>query len=120
MWYCKIVNGAINCFVKTEQVPWESDLIPLPDGLTPESVKFVNGELIKDPEFDAAKTAQAWSALRTQRNILLSQSDWTQLPNGPLSSDKVSAWASYRQALRDLPSGITNPTDLVSWPTPPQ
>jgi hypothetical protein len=38
--------------------------------------------------------------VRDQRNDLLSASDWTQLADAPV--DKA-AWATYRQALRDLP-----------------
>ncbi len=52
--------------------------------------------------------------LREDRNAALIASDWTQLPNGPLSDAKVQEWATYRQALRDLLAS-TNPV----WPTPP-
>lgn len=53
--------------------------------------------------------------LRT-RNLLLLESDWTQLPDVPQqTSDK---WKAYRQALRD----ITNQTDLlkITWPIKPE
>jgi len=46
---------------------------------------------------DANKTSQ----MRTARNQLLAQSDWTQLADA--QCDKT-AWAAYRQALRDFPS----------------
>lgn len=38
---------------------------------------------------------------RGQRDMLLQESDWRVLPHSP--SD-VEAWATYRQALRDLPA----------------
>lgn len=41
---------------------------------------------------------------RTQRNDLLSKSDWTDLPSCPLSDSKKEEWQSYRQTLRDMPS----------------
>jgi hypothetical protein len=58
--------------------------------------------------------ADQWSSIRTDRNALLSASDWTQAPDSPV--DK-SAWAIYRQSLRD----ITNKSDpfSISWPTKP-
>ena len=58
-----------------------------------------------------------WAAIRLKRDQLLSMSDWTQLQNGPETLD-VSAWATYRKALRDLPQLYATP-ELVIWPTPP-
>jgi hypothetical protein len=51
------------------------------------------------------------------RNTLLSASDWTQLPD--VTAETKQAWASYRQALRDIPDQPGYPTNIV-WPTPPQ
>jgi uncharacterized protein YbjT (DUF2867 family) len=52
---------------------------------------------------------------RTQRDALLSQSDWTQVPDAPVDQQ---AWADYRQALRDLPEQEGFPQEVV-WPNPP-
>ena len=54
--------------------------------------------------------------VRAKRNALLSQSDYTQLPDFP--DIKKTAWAAYRQLLRDLPQTYPNPKDVV-WPQPP-
>jgi Phage tail assembly chaperone protein len=53
--------------------------------------------------------------VRIKRNRLLEESDWTQLPDVPLETK--AAWATYRQALRD----VTDQPDIfnVVWPTPP-
>ena len=59
-----------------------------------------------------------WTALRTERNARLAASDWTQLQDTHLSAEKKSAWADYRQALRDLPDEVTDPTQ-VDWPLDP-
>jgi hypothetical protein len=56
--------------------------------------------------------------LRTQRNELLSQSDWTQGVDSPLTPEKKAEWASYRQQLRDLLD--TYDYTNVVWPIPPQ
>jgi hypothetical protein len=52
-----------------------------------------------------------WSVIRSQRNQMLKDSDWTQLSDSPV--DKA-AWALYRQALRDI---TTQPDPFnISWP----
>jgi len=53
--------------------------------------------------------------VRSKRNRLLSASDWTQLLDSPVDQ---SAWATYRQALRDIPEQVGFPTN-VTWPTEP-
>jgi len=53
--------------------------------------------------------------VRSKRNRLLSASDWTQLSDSPVDQ---SAWATYRQALRDIPKQAGFPTN-VTWPTEP-
>lgn len=55
-------------------------------------------------------------ALLEQRNRLLVASDWTQMPDVPLSTK--AEWAEYRQLLRDVPQQSGFP-DAVSWPIPP-
>lgn len=60
----------------------------------------------------------ALTALREQRDQLLSKSDWTQVADSPLSGSAKTAWATYRQALRDLPENTVDPKS-PSWPTPP-
>lgn len=62
------------------------------------------------------QTAQTVKAIRNQ---LLADSDWTQLPNGPLSDAQRTAWATYRQALRDVSSQPGYPLH-VNWPAQPQ
>lgn len=58
--------------------------------------------------------ANAWVAIREQRNRLLQQSDWTQ--NADVDEAISIAWRPYRQALRD----ITNqPVHSVTWPEAP-
>lgn len=42
------------------------------------------------------------AARRRRRDQLLAASDWTQLPDSPLSSSDRTAWGEYRQQLRDL------------------
>lgn len=55
----------------------------------------------------------AASAIRQQRDSKLAETDWTQLADSTV--DK-SAWATYRQALRDIPTQSGFPWE-VNWPT---
>jgi len=64
---------------------------------------------------DEAKTRQ----MRQQRDSLLTQCDWTQLSDSPLSETKKTEWQAYRQTLRDLPANITD-IDNIVWPTKPE
>jgi hypothetical protein len=56
------------------------------------------------------------SSAREKRNMLLSECDWTRLDDA--DTDK-SAWAVYRQALRDVPQQPDFPENIV-WPTKPE
>jgi len=62
-------------------------------------------------------TAQ-WRTVRSLRGMKLSKSDWTQLPDAPLTTAQKADWATYRQALRD----ITNQADPfnITWPNEPE
>lgn len=53
---------------------------------------------------------------RGKRAQMLAYSDWTQLPDVPLVTKE--AWASYRQALRDITAQLGFPRDII-WPVPP-
>jgi hypothetical protein len=59
----------------------------------------------------------AFGFIRSQRNDLLAASDWTQAADAPVDA---KVWAAYRQALRDLPANITDPTAEIKWPEPPK
>ena len=53
-------------------------------------------------------TNDQWAAmLREVRNGLLTNSDWTQLADSPLSDSKKVEWAAYRTTLRELPATAT-------------
>tara|TARA_Y100000004_G_C8795056_1_gene360915 strand:+ start:510 stop:725 length:216 start_codon:yes stop_codon:yes gene_type:complete len=64
--------------------------------------------------------------LRMQRNAHLIACDWVMFPDSPLSDSKKSEWATYRQALRDLPANSNPALDEngnltgVEWPTKPE
>jgi len=69
-----------------------------------------------EAELAAGANDRAASALRTERDVKLTESDWTQVADAPV--DKA-AWATYRQSLRDVPSQSGFPNE-VTWPTEPE
>jgi hypothetical protein len=48
--------------------------------------------------------AKAAESARNTRTAFLDESDWTQMADTALSTEKKAEWATYRQALRDLPT----------------
>ena len=59
--------------------------------------------------------------LRGRRTTLLLESDWTVMPDSPLTDAKKAEWSTYRQALRDITK--TEPVDMalsnITFPTKP-
>lgn len=58
--------------------------------------------------------------MRQERNRLLANSDWVELPTAiaRLTAEQFSAWMTYRQALRDVPAQEGFP-NTITWPTQP-
>ena len=87
--------------------------------------KVVNGVYydLTDAE-EAELTAMAEAAdldlnmVRSQRNGMLAAADWTQLGDAALGDHTAAEWATYRQALRDLPSVYSRVSEVV-WPNDP-
>ena len=89
----------------------------------------INGEIVQfTAEEEAARDAeeQAWAdgalaraqaELRRERNRRLAETDFYALSDVTMSSDMQT----YRQNLRDLPSGkdTVEKCDNVTWPTKP-
>ena len=85
-----------------------SDVVNVVDA----EAKTVTGTRTAIPISDA----DAWLIVRTMRNSKLTATDWTQLPDSPLTTAKKTEWAVYRQALRDITTQ-ENPREIV-WATP--
>ena len=74
------------------------------------------------PPLPLSDTFNFLQDLRNTRDIFLKECDWTQTVDAPLSAEKKTQWATYRQALRDLPATYESETDplKIVWPTPPE
>ena len=79
-------------------------------------------EVVKDDTAKAAcELAEEWKQIRRERTRLLSESDWTQGGDSPLTTQKKSDWAKYRTSLRTLPEDQSSKTKYsdITWPTKP-
>jgi len=91
--------------------------------------KYVDGVLVdlteeeitarqaEEKEWTDGANDRLAAAHREQRNALLAASDWTQANDSPLAAEKKVEWATYRTALRDLPSSSDWPS--VTFPERP-
>ena len=92
---------------------------------------LVNGERVNYTEDERNTLLTEWNAdltrienekivhLRKQRDSMLASCDWTQGNDSPLSDSDKTAWATYRQALRDITDTYSD-LDSVVWPTKPE
>ena len=87
------------------------------DGVVQVNGKWFTKYSVTDMDADAraALDANQAKAMRDQRTQKLAATDWTQLADAP--GDKA-AWATYRQALRDVTAQAGFPWD-VQWPQEP-
>ncbi len=70
----------------------------------------------KEAEYAAGADDRAAAEIRKERDSKLTESDWTQVVDAPVDQ---AAWATYRQALRDIPNQAGFPNE-VNWPTKPE
>ena len=87
--------------------------------------KVVNGvyiDLTESEEAELVARAEAadldLNGVRSQRNTMLSASDWTRLDDAALAGHTAEEWATYRQELRDLPETYSRVSEVV-WPEDP-
>jgi len=76
---------------------------------------------VDHPEIRERQEAELSVMVRGTRNVLLFDSDWTQLADSPLSDSKKEEWAVYRQELRDFPAQDQDTINIFEfvWPTNP-
>jgi hypothetical protein len=77
-----------------------------------QSDKYTAEELVA---FNEKKDLDKRQEVRDVRNSKLAKSDWTQVADSPVDQ---AAWATYRQALRDITAQEGFPWD-IEWPEQP-
>lgn len=132
----KVSEGAQRTIGNVQYPPlWFNDplerakvgMIEVPDPVRPDdnlftSVENPDGSYTATPRTDAEiadrkaqKDTKQAKSVRDDRTKRLSDSDWTQLADS--TADKA-AWATYRQALRDVTAQAGFPW-TIDWPTQP-
>jgi hypothetical protein len=72
----------------------------------------------QETAYKAMKDAEHAKSVRASRDEKLKDCDWTQLDDTPLSNTVKTTWATYRQALRDIPAQSGFPW-TITWPETP-
>ena len=87
--------------------------------------KVVNGvyyDLTAEEEAEMAARAEAadldMNMVRSQRNSMLSGSDWTQIGDARLGVHTAEQWQEYRTLLADIPQTYSRVSEVV-WPEDP-
>ncbi len=116
--YGKVKDNFIKQYLQTNQKSLESDWIELAlDFLDSRPSNLHEYNVITNTWENTSVRSQEteWDVVKHTRNQLLQESDWTQLPDVPLSAKE--SWALYRQQLRDI---TTQPDPFnITWPTAP-
>lgn len=98
-WYTKYILGPV--FTDTPAI----DTIP--------AKTAAENEAAYKATIDAEKSI----SMRQTRNDMLKESDWTHTTDSTVANKQ--AWATYRQALRDITSQVGFPW-TITWPVVPQ
>lgn len=97
--------------------------LELTEGLHKETCEaYMDGQDMKLRLSEAKVDAQlenAWQALRNARDLKLTETDKYMVSDFPISSGNKTLMEAYREALRDLPSQVTDPRDSITWPVKP-
>jgi hypothetical protein len=89
--------------------------------------KYILGPVFTDGETTAAEQEAAYRAMkdaefaksaRDSRDRLLAECDWVVVKSLESGQAVPSEWATYRQALRDIPQQAGFPTS-INWPVKP-
>lgn len=85
--------------------------------VTPQPPRLVS-QLFRELAARPAPEGDRLAYLRHVRDLLMGCTDWTQAADSPLNETQRAAWATYRQALRDLPS-VYSGEGPIPWPVAP-
>ncbi|RQO63108.1 hypothetical protein DBR47_00610 [Paucibacter sp. KBW04] len=116
-------DGVVQQFIEScdEELPATLDGLEVVEyeGKIRHGLMYSEGAFFSPEALPSAPISDEVLALRVraQRSAAIAASDWTQLPDNALTAAQKSAWANYRQALRDLPQQSGFPH--VAFPAAP-
>ena len=106
-----IENGVVVNTIEVDSLDFLPNLVEATEGSIGWS--YANG--VFTAPVVVVSDEEAAQQVRSRRDSLLTQSDWTQVADALVDQ---AAWATYRQALRDIPSQAGFPNE-VTWPVAP-
>ncbi len=107
-----IENGVVINTIEVDSLDFLPNLVEATDGGIGWS--YVDG--VFTAPADTKTDEEIAAEIRTERDAKLTSCDWTQVIDAPVDQ---AAWATYRQALRDIPEQAGFPNE-VNWPTKPE
>lgn len=107
-----IENNTVVNTIEVDDLSFLPNLVEATEGSIGWS--YIDG--VFSPPPDNVSDEKKAERIRLTRDKKLVQSDWTQVADAPVDQ---SAWATYRQSLRDIPQQAGFPSNVV-WPTKPQ
>ena len=123
-----IANDDVAITVYGQKVPETHDFIILPEEFN-DAPETASHERNDDGTYTFTENAAAVAGRArwllndaiSERTKILNETDWTQMPDSPLTDEKKATWAVYRQALRDFPNTYTGDPDnwRSAFPSPP-
>ena len=116
----KITEGCLNeqQLVRYERRNVPAGSIVVSDGGYELCEDGVVRNVIVTRELTQEEKIEEW--IRRPRAFFLAQSDWTQLPDAPLTEAKKAEWAAYRQQLRAMPTVYASIQDISELVIPTQ
>ncbi|CAB5221911.1 Phage tail assembly chaperone protein [uncultured Caudovirales phage] len=73
---------------------------------------------IPDPNFEEIPELSAEDIAKNKAKSLLAESDWSMMPDVPITKGKKIEWMDYRRALREIKLQSGFPND-IKWPNKP-
>lgn len=107
-----IENGVVVNTIEVDSLDFAPNLVEAVDG----GIGWSYADGVFTAPIVTVSNEEAAQQVRSRRDSLLTESDWTQVADAPVDQ---AAWATYRQALRDIPDQKDFPNE-VTWPTEPE
>ena len=108
-----ITDGIVTNTIEVNSLDFMHNLIQATEG----TIGWIYADGVLTAPIDIITDTEKSEIARTKRDNLLSNSDWTQVADAPV--DQV-AWATYRQALRDITTHANFPNlEEADWPVAP-
>ena len=91
------------------------------EGNVPFTAAEETGRDAEEQAYIAGADDREAEAARAERDAKLTESDWTQVADAPLTDAKKAEWVTYRAILRRVPAENSGAVDIteIAWPTAP-